>query len=291
MAIVVVGDIFVDVKGYPFETYNPKGRNAGKIVEVIGGVSYNVTMDLAYLKAKPIFVSLVEDSGVGKMAMQSLVDNDVNTSHIRLVENGMGTWLAIFDEKGDVAGSISKRPNVLPLSRILEEDQEQLMAACSSIALQLDLEGDVVDKAFEIGGQYNKPIHCVVSNITLAMQKRHLLSQVASFTCNQEEAGQFFNLDMQHIEPKDLVALIQREGIQNMIVTLGKDGAMYASMNGDCGHVPAKDVVVVDTTGAGDAFFSGIVYGLDQGWSLKETCTHATSLSARVIQSTDNYCK
>ena len=32
---------------------------------------------------------------------------------------------------------------------------------------------------------------------------------------------------------------------------------MYAKHTGECGVVPAKKVDVIDTTGAGDAFFAG----------------------------------
>ena len=42
MAIVVVGAVFVDVKGFPEDQYIPTGRNAGKVEIVHGGVGRNV---------------------------------------------------------------------------------------------------------------------------------------------------------------------------------------------------------------------------------------------------------
>ena len=44
----------------------------------------------------------------------------------------------------------------------------------------------------------------------------------------------------------------------------GRQGAVYARANGSCG-MPAKKVDVIDTTGAGDAFFAGTVIGLTYG--------------------------
>ena len=38
MGIVVIGAVFVDIKGYPLSTYIPGGRNAGRIEQVHGGV-------------------------------------------------------------------------------------------------------------------------------------------------------------------------------------------------------------------------------------------------------------
>ena len=42
MGIVVLGAVFVDVKGYPLSTYIPGGRNVGRVEQVPGGVSRNV---------------------------------------------------------------------------------------------------------------------------------------------------------------------------------------------------------------------------------------------------------
>ena len=47
MGIVVIGAVFVDIKGYPLSAYIPGGRNAGRIEQVHGGVSRNVVEDIA----------------------------------------------------------------------------------------------------------------------------------------------------------------------------------------------------------------------------------------------------
>ena len=58
MGIVVLGAVFVDIKGYPLSAYIPGGRNAGRIEQVHGGVSRNVVEDIANVELRPTFVSL-----------------------------------------------------------------------------------------------------------------------------------------------------------------------------------------------------------------------------------------
>lgn len=53
---------------------------------------------------------------------------------------------------------------------------------------------------------------------------------------------------------------------------MGGQGAVYARANGESGVVPAKKVDVIDTTGAGDAFFAGTVIGLTYGKNLPASC-------------------
>ena len=102
MGIVVLGAVFVDIKGYPLSAYIPGGRNAGRIEQVHGGVSRNVVEDIANVELRPTFVSLVDDTGMGQDVINKLENHKVNTKYIQRVPDGMGTWLAIFDNDGDV---------------------------------------------------------------------------------------------------------------------------------------------------------------------------------------------
>ena len=65
MGIVVIGAVFVDIKGYPLSTYIPGGRNSGRVEQVHGGVSRNIVEDIANVELRPTFVSLVDDTGTG----------------------------------------------------------------------------------------------------------------------------------------------------------------------------------------------------------------------------------
>lgn len=78
--------------------------------------------------------------------------------------------------------------------------------------------------------------------------------------------------------------------IPAMVVTLGGEGAVYASMAGEQGECPAKNVQVKDTTGAGDAFCAGVAIGLTYGKTLAEAVEIGSSLAASVISSSENVC-
>ena len=115
MAIVVVGNVFVDIKGFPDDLYIPTGRNAGRVEIVHGGVGRNVVEDIANVELRPVFVSMVDDSAEGEDVLRKLKNHKVNTDYVVVTPDGMGMWLAVFNQYGDVAGSISKRPNMEPL--------------------------------------------------------------------------------------------------------------------------------------------------------------------------------
>ena len=100
--IVVIGNVFVDIKGFPFNNYIPAGRNAGNVEFVHGGVGRNVAEDIANLELRPTFLSMVDTTAQGEEVIKKLSNHKVNTRYMITSPDGMGIWLAIFDETGDV---------------------------------------------------------------------------------------------------------------------------------------------------------------------------------------------
>ena len=105
MGIVVIGDVFIDIKGFSTSTYIPYGRNLGTIEQIHGGVGRNVAEDIANVELEPIFIGAVDDDSIGEDVIQKLNRHKVDTRYMKKVKNGMGTWLAVFDHKGDVVAS------------------------------------------------------------------------------------------------------------------------------------------------------------------------------------------
>lgn len=294
MGIVVIGATFVDIKGFPLNAYIPTGRNAGTIQYIHGGVSRNVVEDIANIELRPTFISIVDNSALGKDVINRLNDHKVNTQYIQSIPGGMGTWLAVFDENGDVAGSISQRPNLMPILSLLEEKGDEIISNCDSIVLEADINKEIIKLVFDLANKYNKKVFSIVSNISLALERRDLLKKFDCFVCNELEAGLLFNEDYSKKSPKELCKIIEeKRKVANMpaiVVTMGAKGAVYADQNGCSGICPANKVHVNDTTGAGDAFLSGVAVGLTYGKALDEAVKIGTRLAASVIVSSENVC-
>ena len=294
MSIVVLGAVFVDIKGFPSSQYIPEGRNAGRIEYIHGGVSRNVVEDIANLELRPTFVSIVDNSALGEDVIKKLKNHKVNTDYMQVIPNGMGTWLAVFDEKGDLAGSISQRPNLMPVLDMLEEKGDEIFSNATSIVLEIDMDKEIVKKTVQMAEKYNKKLFGVVSNMSIAVERRDFLQKFDCFICNKQEAGIFFTEDYDNMSADELLPIIceriERGKINSIIVTMGDEGAIYASRNGEKGFCPSKKVVVKDTTGAGDAFCAGVASALSYGKNMAQACEIGSRLAASVITSSSNVC-
>ena len=294
MGIVVIGAVFVDIKGYPEAAFVPTGRNVGRVEQVHGGVGRNVAEDIANCELRPTFLSLVDDSGTGLDVVRKLKSHKVNTDYIRTTRDGMGTWLAVFDNDGDVCASISKRPNLMPIADILDEKGDEIFENADSIIIEICIDKEIVKRTFRLAKKYNKKVFAVVANMNIALERRDFLQSIDCFICNRLEAGILFSDDYTDKSQEEMVEILSQKvmaaRIPSMIVTMGGDGAVYADSNGDKGFCAARNVKVIDTTGAGDAFCAGAAIGLTYGKRLKEACEIGAMLAASVIVTSENVC-
>ena len=294
MGIVVIGDVFIDIKGYSTSPYIPAGRNAGTIVQIHGGVGRNVVEDIANVELEPTFIGTVDDDAMGEEVIQKLKRHKVNTKYMRKVKDGMGTWLAVFNHEGDVVASISKRPDHSTIERILDEQGDEIFKDADSIVIEIDLEKEIVKKTFAYAEKYNKKVYAIVSNMSIAIERRDFIRRTACFVCNQQEAGILFSEDYTNVTAEEMAEIlaqrIRSAKIPRMVVTMGSEGAAYADQEGEKGIYPALKVDVVDTTGAGDSFFAGVCMGLTYGKTLRESCGIGTRLASTVICTSENIC-
>ena len=290
--IVVVGTVFVDIKGYPLGRYIPGGRNAGRVSTVHGGVSRNVVEDIANVELRPTFISAVDEDGTGRDVIERLRQHRVNTEYMRFAPGATGAWLAIFDNSGDVVASISRRPDTSCIQQILEEQGDEIIRECDAVAVEVDIEEDILKRVFFLAEKYGRRVFALVSNMTIALERRDLLRRVSCLVCNEQEAGLFFSEDYTDMTPETLLETlkgrIQDGEVPQMVVTMGGQGAVFASLTGENGVVPPQKVDVVDTTGCGDAFFAGVCMGLTYGKSLGDACRIGTRLASSVIATREN---
>ncbi|MDL2252449.1 carbohydrate kinase family protein [Ruminococcaceae bacterium OttesenSCG-928-I18] len=85
-------------------------------------------------------------------------------------------------------------------------------------------------------------------------------------------------------EPEAIATALMEEGVGTVVLKLGKAGC-YLKNSSESFSLPAFDVPVVDTTGAGDSFVAGFLTGLQNRWELRRCAQFASAVSAFCIQS------
>jgi len=95
--------------------------------------------------------------------------------------------------------------------------------------------------------------------------------------CNEEEAKALTGLD----DPIDCARAIHQH-CANVALTLGKNGSIIMH-DGEVIPVEGIDVKAIDTTGAGDMYAAGVLYGITNGLSWKQAGHLGSHAAARIV--------
>jgi len=291
----VFGSVFVDIKGFPFGKYLPTGRNVGDVKIVHGGVCRNVAENLANVGSEVSFVTMFEEGGIGEEVRRRLAARGVDLRYALDAPAGMGMWLVVMNESGDVAGSISRQPDFSSLERQVEMMGDQIVRNCENIVLEVDMRASIAEKVYDLAEKYGKDVYVVVGNMSVILQRPDFLSRTRLFILNEIEAGGLFGCELDRRDPESVLEVARCEalsrGIREIVVTLGDAGSVFFdAQSGDGGHIPAEPTVMVDSTGAGDAFFSGTVAARTRGLSLRRSAQLGAHLAALTIRSDESSC-
>ena len=296
MNVLAIGVAFTDIKGFPFGKYIPCGTNKGSVRLTHGGVMRNVAEDMALIGMKVEYPQLLEEGTFGESVAKRLKDAGVCLDNaVYVKENGIGKWLAVFNENGDLAGSISEMPDVSPIERLLEEKGDELFKNCDFAAVEFDTSEFIAEKCMKLALKYRKDVFVPVGNMSVILARKDLMLRTRCIIMNNIEAGRLFGRDLSGLSPEETLRIVLREGmlgcIRAIIVTLGGKGCVYADFENEAsGYVPAQKCEIVDTTGAGDAFFSAAACAISKGMSIRRACELGSRLAALTIATDQSAC-
>jgi ribokinase len=224
-----------------------------------GGSAANTIFGLARLGVKTGLIGAVGDDEDGEAILDDLKQGGVDVSHIRIVDDApTGSVMGFVDEKGRRALYVSPGTN----SHIEREDIELAYVAQGRI-LHLTSFVDEKQLAVQEWLVEKTPPQIQVSFAPGSIYARR--GAEALSTILHRTAFLFVNED----EAKDLggVRGLFDRGCQVVVITLGEKGCRVlkaaASGRPEEDHlIEAVATPVVDTTGAGDAFAAGFLYGV-----------------------------
>lgn len=294
--VTMFGTVFMDIKGFAEQSYDPVGRNLGNVKFIHGGVGRNVAENLGILGVPTTFVSTVDDNANGHEIETRLLENEVKTDYLKKVPaDGMGMWMALLAKHGELVGSISKMPNLQFFADVVNRQGYEIIEKASHVALDIDLNEEITQKVIALAKEKNKPIYGLPGNLSVILANKELLADMECFVCNDIEAAKIFDVEIEIGDvvkiSEELTKFAKEQNIKAMVVTMGEKGAVYFCQGMDqAQYHSVKPVEMVDSTGAGDAFFSGTISALVQGKSIDEAVAYGSKVAAHTIQSLESTC-
>jgi sugar/nucleoside kinase (ribokinase family) len=263
-------------------------RDMGPAVEISGGSAANTIVGVASLGARAAYVGKVRDDQIGRLYMHDIRAAGV-AFETKPAADGPATGCSYILVTPD--GERTMNTYLGAAQELMPADIDAAQVAASAL---LYLEGYLWDPTNA------KEAFVKASTIAHGAGRQVALTLSDSF-CVDRYCGEFLNLmrngtvDLVFANEAELHALYQtsdfetalkqlRSDVKLAVVTRSEKGCVVASKD-DVTAVPAFPVErVVDTTGAGDLFAAGFLFGLARGAGHENAGRLGALAAAEVIQ-------
>jgi ribokinase len=235
--------------------------------ETCGGSAANTIVGLARLGCKVGFIGKVADDREGRMLVDDFCKEGVDTKGIIRAKNGRsGAVMGFVDEKGERALYVD--PGVNDTIEFDEVSMEYVLQTNF-----LHLTSFVGEKSFQT---QKKLIEALPQTVKLSLDPGELYARRSALLEPIVRKAFVLMPNLKELELLTKTAecaegaeVLLKKGVEIVAVKLGDRGC-YVTDGRESHLVEAFKVKVVDTTGAGDAFCAGFLYGLISGKSLYE---------------------
>ncbi len=259
-------DYIALVDRYPEEDTKPE---VIEWTEQGGGPVATALVALSRLGVKTAFLGTVSDDLAGTEIKRGLKQEGVDVRGLVFKKGGRSQTAFILANRRNAKRTIFwKRPTVAEL--IPDEVKVELIKK-SEFLLVDGLMADASIFAARVAKSRGIPVMLDGGRVREGMMELAELSD--HIVCSEE-----FSRDLAPT-PRKALKELARLSPRAATITLGKRGSITWT-DGEVFHQDAFSVRAVDTTGAGDVFHGGYIYGLLRGWDIPKTVEFASALAA-----------
>ncbi len=245
----------------------------------VGGKGANQAIAAKRLGAEQVaLIGRVGADAFGERVLATLAADGVDTRYVT-IDPAEGTGLAlpmVFDDGGN---SIISAPHAN--MRMTVDDvaaAHPAIAAAEALLLQFEVPMECNLAAARAARAAGATV--ILNTAPVSECPSELLALASIIVANEVEAAAL--APGSPATPEEQARAFLVAGPRIAIVTLGADGAVFASAAG-AGHVPAFPVESVDSVGAGDAFSGALAVALSEGRELLDAVRFACAAGAVAV--------
>lgn len=258
VGMTITGDHF------PLPGQTVPGRN---FIKAHGGKGSNQAVAAARMGGHVIYGTCVGNDEFGDGAIKLFQEEGMDAEAVRRSATGKSTGVGLIylNKEGENTIIIDFAAS----EEFSREDVDSMLPKlknCEMLLMQLEGSMDTVEYAASLCKKEGIPF--ILNPAPFSPLKEELLKNCSYITPNQTEARAILGLEADDpISDADVAARLYDMGIENVIVTLGADGAYIKNKDLDQ-KVGGIKVSPVDTTGAGDTFAGAFCVALTEGKSI-----------------------
>ncbi|RIN84088.1 winged helix-turn-helix transcriptional regulator [Mammaliicoccus sciuri] len=283
--IVCIGGANIDRKFHITDELVKGTSNPVTSETSIGGVARNVAENLGRI-GEDVLLLTTSGNDAEWQHISDLSSPFMNVDYVEKISSeSTGSYTALLDQHGSMTmgfADMSVYDKITPEFMI---KNTYLLNKSKCIIADLNCPKETIE--FLCSYAEKKKIKLVLIAVSGPKMNRlpHNLHAVDWLILNKDEVESFVGKDAQtEAELIQYIGEIRSLGVKNLVVTSGKDKIIYDGDEGQRQFEVKKVDNVVDVTGAGDAFTSGLIYGWLKSFEIDKIIDLAKANASKTIQ-------
>lgn len=278
---LVIGGANLDCQGISSGEVNVADSYPGNITESPGGVARNIAENLSRLDLKVRLISAVGRDRSGDWLIEHCQNAGIITDNIFQIGHlNTSRYLSILNEQGQLQLAIADMSIVEEINASLLETIKNQFSQTKGIVVDCNLSAAALEFLFNQTG----PLNFYVDAVSQAKAVKLLpwLHKIHTLKLNLSEA---IILQGEGLLPESMAKKLVDSGVKQVLLSLGKDGVVFANQS-ITKRFDAESIEVVSDVGAGDALFSGFIAAeamelqIDQKVRFAQACAEITLKSS-----------
>jgi len=263
MRIAVIGAANIDIIAKSKARIVPGDPNPADVMLKAGGVGRNIAAMLAMRKVEVDFITAIGQDPFGNLLRESCTGLGINTDAWIIKTNAStGVFLATQENDGQlhtgfIASSATESIRTAELTK-----HKRIIKDADLLIMDMNLSEKIIGLAIEL--RELRPIMVTAVSIANVPRITSFLDKIDFLKMNRLEAEALTGIKLDTKERvRQACNIIISHGVKRAFITMGVAGVCVADSNTAL-FVPAIPMVVKDSSGAGDAFSTGIAMSFNK---------------------------
>lgn len=276
--VTVIGGSNMDIQGFPNNPLVMYDSNPGKVDISMGGVGRNIAENLSRLNVNTKLISAIGNDLYGNTILSECKNLNIDVNDC-LVSDEYSTsiYVSILNNSKDMQLAISHMDIIEKLDESFIHSKHKSIDDSKAIVIDTNLSNEAID--FITRTYSHLPIFVDTVSTAKCLKIKDILDRFEGIKLNKYEAETLSGIKIENLDDvKKSCEFFINKGIKNVFITLGGDG-VYCANTDKAVHIPGVKINIINATGAGDAFMSGIMYGFMNDLDLEETAKFSVGAS------------
>ena len=251
----------------------------------VGGVTTNILFNLALLDIPVKLISVTGDDAFGDMIRAKTAEAGIDTAALLTLENSSSSiFMQVMDDNKEMQYAFCDMSINKAITPDYLRSQKELLDKASAIIFDPSLSEDTLNYLCET----YKDRKLLLDPVSDEYARKIIpyLPYIYAIKPNDSELAVLSGMEISTDE--DIIkasAKLIHTGVRKVYATLGRKGSFYMDESTSFFRKRPPVTNIVNTSGAGDSFFAGVIYGLMNNLPAEESLDIGHCAAELTIQS------